>query len=345
MRDGRDNPRQVATGQVSAGSGGLPRANGRKPSEDGFTLLAVVFLLAILTLWMSVAIPKLTRSIQRDREVETMHRGKQYIRAVQLYYRKFHAYPPTIDALVKTNDIRFLRKKYLDPMTGKDDWKPIMFGQNKAPIVMGFFGQAMATGSTLAGIGASGGNGINGLNGAGGAPGAGGSSSCASGTLGSIFGCSQDSGGTTTAQGTGTAPNGTGDSGNTASTGGTDADGNPIGGAGTGGSGGLGPAVGQTFGGAGIIGVRPGSPKLSILVYKKMNHYNEWEFDYDPAMEMMTVASGGAGLNGTPASNMSNPIGNSGFGSNSTTFGGGQTGSTPFSAGPGTQTQTNDQQQ
>jgi len=40
-------------------------------------------------------------SIQRDREVETMQRGKQYIRAIQLYYKKFHAYPPNMDALIK----------------------------------------------------------------------------------------------------------------------------------------------------------------------------------------------------------------------------------------------------
>ncbi len=143
-------------------------------------MLAVIFLLALLTIWMSVAVPKMTRTIQRDHEVETMHRGKQYIRAVQLYYRKFHAYPPSMDALVKTNEIRFLRKKYIDPMTGKDDWKPLMFGQNKAPTVMGFFGQPLATGSSLAGIGMSGGNGVSGLNGANG-------SQNPSGTLGSIF--------------------------------------------------------------------------------------------------------------------------------------------------------------
>ena len=81
----------------------------------------------------------------------------QYRRAIQLYYRKFHAYPPNVDALVKTNNIRFLRKKYIDPITGKDDWKPIMFGQNKAPTAMGFFGQPLA-GTTIAGIGPSGGN-------------------------------------------------------------------------------------------------------------------------------------------------------------------------------------------
>ena len=96
--------------------------------EEGYILVAVIFMLAILIISMAVAVPKVRESIQRDREVETMHRGKQYTRAIQLYYRKFNAYPPNIDALVKTNEIRFLRKRYTDPMTGKDDWKPIAFG-------------------------------------------------------------------------------------------------------------------------------------------------------------------------------------------------------------------------
>src|SRR5580704_6220740 len=90
-----------------------------------------------------------------------MHRGKQYTRAIQLYYRKFNAYPPNIDALVKTNNIRFLRKRYIDPVTGKDDWKPILFGQNKAPLALGFFGDPLAGGATpIAGTGPGGGNSV-----------------------------------------------------------------------------------------------------------------------------------------------------------------------------------------
>ena len=115
-------------------------------------LVAVIFMMALLVIAMSVAAPKIARSIQRDRELETMHRGKQYARAVKLYYKKFGAYPPNVDALVKTNEIRFLRKKYLDPMTGKDDWKPVHYGQNKAPTAMGFFGQPL-TGAGMGGGG------------------------------------------------------------------------------------------------------------------------------------------------------------------------------------------------
>jgi type II secretory pathway pseudopilin PulG len=266
-----------------------------RPSEEGYLLVAVILLLALLVLSLAVALPRVRESIQRDREIETMHRGQQYVRAIQLYYRKFGAYPPSVDALVKTNEIRFLRKRYIDPTTGKDDWKPIHFGQNKTPTAIGFFGQPLA-GSTLAGTGPSGGNGIAGATtpGSGLNPTAGGASpfgpssgptdtsgasgaSGASGTTGSLG-----------AMGTSPTETGTGTSGST------------FGGTGTG---------DQTFGGAGIIGFSPASPRQSILLYKKKNHYNEWEFSYDPISDRKMMGGGNTGTIGTPAGGISTGIG------------------------------------
>ena len=75
--------------------------------------------------------PDVAKQIQRDRELETM-RARQAVHSRHpALLPKFHAYPPNVDALVNTNEIRFLRKKYIDPITGKDDWKPILFGQEK----------------------------------------------------------------------------------------------------------------------------------------------------------------------------------------------------------------------
>ncbi|HEY1768584.1 MAG TPA: type II secretion system protein [Terracidiphilus sp.] len=286
-----------------------------KPSEEGYLLLAVMFLMALLVLSLAAAAPRVAKSIQRDRDVETMQRGKQYIRAVQLYYRKFHAYPPNEDALVKTNDIRFLRKRYLDPITGKDDWKPIMFGQNKTPTAMGFFGQPLTTGGAIAGIGPSGGNtAANSPNGMGGlfnsSPAIGSGPSPGSGGLfapsgpgiasptapGDTSGAAASGAGSTTgatSNGTdssGAANSGTGQSGQTGSAGQT----------------GFG---GQTFGGAGIIGFEPGSPKQSILVYKKKDHYNEWEFTYDPIMDMKMLTGGNTGAIGQPAGSTPGAVG------------------------------------
>jgi type II secretory pathway pseudopilin PulG len=290
----------------------------RKPAEEGYILIAVIFMLAILMIALAVAAPVVKKDIQRDREIETMRRGKQYVRAVKLYYKKFGAYPPSVDALVNTNEIRFLRKKYIDPTTGKEEWKIIRFGQNKTQ-TLGFFGQPIGgTGMAAAGIGPAGGSGsAGGSSGPGiGSPFGGGS---AFGGPNSPAGGGSASG--STDSGTGATPPSGGSS--TSATGGsTDASSNsgstdpnaPGGSSGGGSSGGL---TGQTFGGAGIIGVSPNSPKQSILVYKKKNHYNEWEFFYDPIADQMIMQGGNTGMIGQPASGMSGSStngGNSGFG-------------------------------
>jgi type II secretory pathway pseudopilin PulG len=303
----------------------------KRRSEEGFILIAVIFLLFLFALALSIAAPKIAMDIQRQRDLETMERGKQYIRAIQLYYRQFHSYPPSIDALIKTNNMRFLRRRYIDPITGKDDWKPIHFGQNKAPLAMGFFGQALAGGAPVAGTGPSGSNGMPGASPLGGGMGSpmgggmgGGMGSPAGGS--SLF-SSTDTG---TASGTGTgtetgAETPAGATGSTAAPGGT-AGSATTSGSGTGSGTGTGSDTGtglngQTFGGGGIIGFKPASPKKSILVYKTKDHYNQWEFVYDPLADMRTMsASGGPG--GQPADSMSSPNGDSGFGGQSNGFGG-----------------------
>ena len=287
-------------------------ANRRRcPSEAGYMLVAVIFLLFLLVLSLSIALPRVREDIQRDRDVETMHRGKQYVRAIQLYYRKFHTYPPNIDALVKTNNIRFLRKRYLDPTTGKDDWKPIQFGQNKLPKAYGFFGQPLA-GSMIGGAGLGGGNGL-GTNtpGGNGSPFGGGSNSGSGSSFGggSTFGGGSSSGGSTfslgssnSSPGANSANGGTSSSGTTSNGNGTDTS--------SGGSSGTdnGP-TGPTFGGAGIIGYSPASPKQSVEVFKKKNHYIEWEYTYDPLSDQQMMTGGNTGAIGQPASGTNSPFG------------------------------------
>lgn len=262
-----------------------------RPSEDGYVSLIAIFLLAILTLALSVAVPAIAKQIQLDRERETMERGMQYRRAIQLYYRKFHAYPPTIDAMIETNNIRFLRKRYIDPMTGKDDWTPILFGQNKTPTAMGFFGEPLggigSTGvSTLAGIGPSGGNGSAGAS----MPGA------ASAFTSNGGAAAAPTGGASTSDGFGGGSNSSigitgGAGGSSDGAGSADASGNSSSGFGQGQS-------GQTFGGAGIIGVSPASARQSIMIYKKKDYYNQWEFTYDPLGDL--TLSGDQVLGQTP---------------------------------------------
>jgi type II secretory pathway pseudopilin PulG len=114
----------------------------RLKHQDGFLLLGVLVMLILILLALSIAAPKIAESIRRDKEIETVHRGMQYARAIQVYYNKYGRYPTTIDQLVKTDNQRFLRKRYLNPMTGKDDWRIIHYGEQRVP-TLGLFGQAV----------------------------------------------------------------------------------------------------------------------------------------------------------------------------------------------------------
>jgi len=239
----------------------IPIRHSKCPGEEGYILLGVLFMVAVLSLGMAVAARRIAKEIQRDREVETMQRGKQYVRAIKLYYHKFGRYPPNLDALVETSGIHFLRTRYLDPMTGKDDWKPIMLGQNKTPLVVGFFGEPIGVPGSMIGGGLP-------------PPPRGGPASDSGGS--SPFGTG----------GTGTASDPGSTAGSSDGTSSNDGSGSP--------SSGTNP-TGQTFGGAGIIGVSPASAKESIIVYKKKIHYNEWEFLYSPLSDRMIIINNPVG--------------------------------------------------
>src|SRR5882757_3857240 len=121
-------------------------------TEDGYLLLTVLVMVFLMLLALSVAAPRVAKEIQRDKEQEAVQRGLQYRRAIQLYYKKFGAYPSDMKQLEKTNEIRFLRKRYKDPITGKDDWRLIHMGEAKVP-PMGFFGQPLQAGLSSASTG------------------------------------------------------------------------------------------------------------------------------------------------------------------------------------------------
>jgi len=308
----------------------LRRANARHGSspEAGYILMAVLFLVALVLLTLAIAAPKMAQSIQRDRELELIHRGEQYKRAIKLYYAKFHAYPSSIDQLVNTNQVRFLRKRYTDPMTGKDDWKIIHFGEAHVK-TMGLFGQPIAT-ATTAGSSVPGAMGPGGLTGAGGTGGV--------GTIGTGMGSitSTTPGGT---DGSGSS-SGVGSSG---STGGSSTDGSTTGGTSgpsSGGlsSGGLASGTGNTnptLGGGPMVGIAIPNTKASIKEYKQQKHYNEWEFVYDPAEDQLQAGTlfGGATQN-VNGQGMTNGIGGGVGGGLGGGIGTG-TGTTPYSGGIG----------
>jgi len=96
--------------------------------DRGFALLLVFMMAAVVAIMLYVELPRVAFEAQRNREELLVARGEQYQRAIQLFFRRFSRYPPTMEALENTNNIRFLRRRYKDPMTGKDEWRLIHAG-------------------------------------------------------------------------------------------------------------------------------------------------------------------------------------------------------------------------
>lgn len=100
---------------------------GRNP-ESGYVLLLVFAMAAIVAVTLYMQVPRVAFEAQRDREELLMDRGHEYIRAITLFVHKFNRFPATMDELENTNRTRFLRRRYVDPMTGKADWRILHAG-------------------------------------------------------------------------------------------------------------------------------------------------------------------------------------------------------------------------
>ncbi|HEY1742780.1 MAG TPA: type II secretion system protein [Granulicella sp.] len=301
--------------------------------EAGYMLLAVVVMVALVILALSVAAPVVARDLRRDKEVESVHRAEQYVRAIRLYQRacKCTSYPPSMDALEKGTTMRFLREKYVDPLTGKSDWRlihqpkttiKIPFGQELSGLAGGNLGSAAGLSS---GVGAPVGGG-SAPSGAVPALGAGfGDSSSSSGSGTSSFGSSSSSGssssfgssssssGSGTGTGTGSSTPGS-SSGSSSDTG----------------------MFGDSSGGV-IYGVGSSRSGTSILNPNQQTTYETWEFWYDPRIERLyamaqPLGGGGIGSQAATGSGIGSQSASS-FGQNATS---GQSNSGGSSSGSGT---------
>jgi type II secretory pathway pseudopilin PulG len=86
--------------------------------DAGFVMVALLVAMAVTAVWMSALLPAWRQQVQREKEAELIFRGEAIARAIYLYRQKNgQNLPPSLDTLVSQ---RFLRQKYIDPITGKD---------------------------------------------------------------------------------------------------------------------------------------------------------------------------------------------------------------------------------
>ncbi len=91
---------------------------------NGFTLLELMIVLAIMGVLVSIAQPSLKISIVRAREAVLREDLFEMREAIDQYYADNDKYPPTLQDLInqqeKTNS--YLREIPKDPFTGASDW-------------------------------------------------------------------------------------------------------------------------------------------------------------------------------------------------------------------------------
>lgn len=115
-------PQYLPVSRECSRSSRLPGSNISKCGnrEKGYVLLVLLLSVTLLSIGFMAVCEQQMFQLKRDREEELIHRGVQYSRAVRRFVKKFGRYPDDISELENTNNIRFLRKRYTDPITGKD---------------------------------------------------------------------------------------------------------------------------------------------------------------------------------------------------------------------------------
>ena len=100
----------------------------RARRERGSALLIVFVFAAMIAIMLYAEMPVAVFEAKRQKEQLLINRGNEYAHAVKLFVRKFGMYPATVDQLEDTNRMRFLRHRYKDPFTGKEDWRMLHAG-------------------------------------------------------------------------------------------------------------------------------------------------------------------------------------------------------------------------
>lgn len=93
--------------------------------ERGSALLIVFVFAAIVAIMLYKAIPGVVFEAQRQKEQLLIDRGNEYKRGIKLFYIHNKTYPTSLDQLDNFNNLRYIRHRFKDPMTGKKDWRLI----------------------------------------------------------------------------------------------------------------------------------------------------------------------------------------------------------------------------
>ncbi len=102
---------------------------GAAAREAGFTLIGLMFAIAIIGITLATVGVVWSTQIRREKEVELLFAGDQIRTAIGRYLASGGQYPLALSDLLEDKRFpqarRYLRRLYNDPMTGAADWQLI----------------------------------------------------------------------------------------------------------------------------------------------------------------------------------------------------------------------------
>jgi len=98
--------------------------------QSGFTYIGLLLFVAIMGAALAGTGVLYRTQVKREKEKELLFVGDQFRRAIMLYYEKSPGsdkrFPQSLDDLLRDNRYagvqRYLRRVYVDPMTGSREW-------------------------------------------------------------------------------------------------------------------------------------------------------------------------------------------------------------------------------
>jgi type II secretory pathway pseudopilin PulG len=261
-------------------------AGSSRAQEKGYILLTMLLVIALMAIFATAALPAFKFVMQRDQEEELIHRGVQYTRAIRAYYKKTGRYPTRLEDLENTNNLRFLRKRYKDPITRRD-FRLLHFGEPGVKLTLsGGFNATNIPGASP--IGAPGGMSGSGPSSSGfgnsafGSSGFGNSGVNSSGVFSQSSGPGGNSGGFAASSNSQTP---SGQPGTTPASDPSQAVSQTSSQPGSTGQGDASSGSQQIVTGGPIVGVASISKNDTIREFNHKKKYDEWQFLYDPALD------------------------------------------------------------
>jgi len=105
--------------------------NGGRGGEHGYTYIALLILIAVMSMGLAVTGEVWHTAMKREKEEQLLFVGNQFRNALTLYYLHTPGgsgrYPLKLEDLLKDPRYpapkRYLRKIYVDPLSNSDNWE------------------------------------------------------------------------------------------------------------------------------------------------------------------------------------------------------------------------------